>query len=192
MEFIYEIEDVIDKKTCEDIIKRFELDKRKIPGITKGGMSTGIKVSIDLPIGRQVMAPQWSDVTHNIVNKVNNCLKKYFKYLYENNITKGGDPFDLNTLSTGTPQIQKTEKGGYYRWHHDGDRDRIITYILYLNDVEEGIGGTTDFMCGKSVQPKAGKLIFFPATWSYIHRGKKLEKGEKYILTNFICLNNYF
>jgi hypothetical protein len=191
MEFIYEIEDVIDKKTCEDIIKRFELDKRKVRGITSGGMSTGIKVSIDLPIGRQVMAPQWSDVTHKIVNKVNNCLKKYFKYLYENKITKG-DPFDKNTLFIGPPQIQKTEKGGYYRWHHDGECGRIITYILYLNDVEEGIGGTTDFMNGKSVQPKAGKLIFFPATWSYIHRGKKLEKGEKYILTNFIYSNDDF
>lgn len=192
MEFIYEIEDVIDKKTCEDIIKRFELDKRKVRGITSGGMSTGIKVSTDLPIGRQVMAPQWNDVIHKIVNKVNNCLKKYFKYLCESNITKGGDPLSLNSTSVGIPQIQKTEKDGYYRWHHDGGRDRVITYILYLNDVEEGIGGTTDFMHGKSVQPKAGKLIFFPATWSYIHRGKKLEKGEKYILTNFIHSNDNF
>jgi len=188
MEFIYEIEDVIDKKTCEDIIKRFELDKHKTRGITMGGMNMGIKVSIDLILGRKNVTPQWNDVIDKIVNKVNNCLKKYFKYLCESNITKGGDPFSLNSMSVGVPQIQKTEKDGYYRWHHDGDRDRVITYIIYLNDVEEGIGGTTDFMCGKSIQPKAGKIIFFPATWSYTHRGKKLEKGEKYILTNFIRL----
>jgi hypothetical protein len=53
-----------------------------------------------------------------------------------------------------------------------------------LNDVEEDSGGTTEFSCGKIIQPKAGKIVFFPCTWTYFHRGKTLEKGIKYIATN--------
>jgi hypothetical protein len=55
-----------------------------------------------------------------------------------------------------------------------------------LNDVPVEHGGCTEFLMGKKIQPKKGTLLFFPATWNYIHRGKKLEKGNKYIATGFV------
>jgi hypothetical protein len=85
------------------------------------------------------------------------------------------------------PQIQRTEPSEYYHWHHDQSRNshwKLFTYIIYLNDVEEDSGGTTEFSCGKNIQPKVGKIVFFPSTWTYFHRGKTLEKGVKYIATN--------
>ena len=59
-----------------------------------------------------------------------------------------------------------------------------------MNDVEKDSGGTTDFSCGKIIQPKAGKIIFFPSTWTYYHRGKTLEKGVKYIATNALMVKS--
>jgi Rps23 Pro-64 3,4-dihydroxylase Tpa1-like proline 4-hydroxylase len=81
------------------------------------------------------------------------------------------------------------DTGGFYRWHHDSiftAHVRILTYIFYLNDVPVEHGGCTEFLMGKKIQPKKGTLILFPATWTYIHRGKKLEKGNKYIATGFV------
>jgi hypothetical protein len=187
MNFIYEVENFLDKRTCEDIIKRFEDDDRKIRGSTVSGVSSAIKVSTDLPIGLENFNSEWGDVNTKIAKLVDKEINNYFKYMFENGlVTKERPGYTLGSCGVAMPQIQKTVKNGYYRWHHDEQKDRLITYIIYLNDVEEGIGGTTDFKCGKSIQPRAGKLIFFPATWNYIHRGKKLEKGEKYIMTSFI------
>jgi len=187
MNFIYEVENFLDKRTCEDIIKRFEDDDRKICGSTVGGVSSAVKVSTDLPIGLENFNSKWGDVNTKIAKLVYKEINNYFKYMFENGlVTKESPEYTIGRFGVAMPQIQKTVKNGYYRWHSDEEKERLITYIIYLNDVEEGIGGTTDFRCGKSIQPRAGKLIFFPATWNYIHRGKKLEKGEKYIMTSFI------
>jgi len=193
MNFIYEVENFLDKRTCEDIIKRFEDDDRKIRGSTVSGVSSAIKVSTDLPIGLENFNSEWGDVNNKIINLIYTELDKYCKYMFKSGlIAKETPETALGQFMIGLPQIQKTVKNGYYRWHNDGDTNRLITYILYLNDVEDGIGGTTDFKCGKSIQPRAGKLIFFPATWNYVHRGKKLEKGEKYIMTSFIVSDPQF
>jgi prolyl 4-hydroxylase len=74
-------------------------------------------------------------------------------------------------------QVGKYNKGGFYREHYDSicpstqdgqtfikDRgQRIITVLLYLNDVNHG--GTTYFRkINKRIYPKKGKvLIFFPS-----------------------------
>jgi hypothetical protein len=41
---------------------------------------------------------------------------------------------------------------------------------------------------GKIVSPERGKLLLFPATWTYIHMGLPLIKGDpKYIATGWLC-----
>ena len=86
-------------------------------------------------------------------------------------------------------QIQKTEPGKGYVWHHDGQFDqfktRELTYILYLNDVDEG---WTQFYNGNQVSPRAGRVIIFPATWTYIHQGYP-PKQTKYLMTGWLHAN---
>ena len=62
------------------------------------------------------------------------------------------------------------------------DSCRIVTFLFYLNDVEEG--GETFFYNGK-VKPEAGKLILFPATWTYNHKGNMPISNDKYIVTGW-------
>jgi len=187
MDYILEIDDVISKEFCEDVISRFELDERKTNGETIGGLREDIKKSTDLPISMPELRQDWKDVIDKVAECVSHGLQTYQRYVNEEGLDRC---FALaNTIEActiGLPQIQKTEKNGFYTWHHDGHLNRILTYIIYLNDVEESAGGTTDFLCGKKIQPKTGKLVIFPANLTYLHRGAKLKNGVKYLATNFI------
>lgn len=87
-------------------------------------------------------------------------------------------------------KVQKTlPGGGYHIWHcENGEkmhRNRIATYILYLNDVEDG--GETEFLyCQRRVAAKKGRLVIFPANYPWTHRGNPPLSGEKYIMTGWI------
>jgi prolyl 4-hydroxylase len=67
-------------------------------------------------------------------------------------------------------QLLKYEKGQFYRQHHDYiefQRDRrcgprILTFFLYLSDVEEG-GGTHFPILNITVYPKVGRALLWPS-----------------------------
>ena len=86
-------------------------------------------------------------------------------------------------------KVQKYEPNGYYHWHHDWCMhkgwSRTFTYIWYLNTVEEKDGGWTEFIDGTKIQPKCGSILFFPATWTYVHRGYT-TKVPKYLCNGWI------
>lgn len=188
MEYIYEIENFMNSTKCDNIIQRFEKSPYKKRGEMMIGVDESVKKSIDLPISRADMIVEWYDVIDTITDDILKALLKYNEYMSINNL-------DVSNVITNTiiqsakvayPQIQRTDPGGFYAWHHDAYNNRMFTYILYLNDVKEGCGGTTDFWCGKSILPKKGKLLLFPSSLTYVHCGKKLERGVKYIMTGFI------
>lgn len=187
MDYILEIDNVVSKKFCEYVISRFEKDERKVVGSTVGGTNEKIKKSTDLPISVPSLKGDWQDVVDEVGKCVNKALVEYKDYAHTEGLDRCFSVVKtIDNATIGLPQIQKTEKDGFYIWHHDGHLNRILTYILYLNDVEEGVGGTTEFLNRGHVQPKAGKLVIFPANLAYIHRGTKLKKGAKYLITNFI------
>ena len=79
--------------------------------------------------------------------------------------------------------IQYMKNGDFYKWHTDdpGGNARFLSCIWYLNDVDGEDGGTTDFIFGKRIKPKQGSLLFFPSTWTYIHRAAPVKGNcEKY------------
>jgi len=85
-------------------------------------------------------------------------------------------------------QIQKyKKKKGKYIWHQDSlsstEYNRLFAFIWYLNDVTDG--GETYFLDGK-VKPTAGKLLLFPATWTYMHKGAVPISNDKYIITGWV------
>jgi hypothetical protein len=89
-------------------------------------------------------------------------------------------------------KIQKTlPGGGYHVWHieHGGSYpNRVLTYIIYLNDIEEG--GETELLHKRvRIKPKTGRIVIFPAGFPYVHRGNPPLTGVKYILTSWINTN---
>ena len=90
-------------------------------------------------------------------------------------------------------KIQKTlPSQGYHVWHTETmcrrDSLRFLTFILYLNDVEEG--GETEFLYQQTrIKPVENRLVLWPTGMTHIHRGNPPLKGEKYILTGWVEWN---
>ena len=188
MEFIYECEDVFPVSFCNRVIEKFEKSDLKFKGV-EGGYTT-FKKSTDVRIYDE---PEWVEEEKYFHDTIRKAMKNYETFLLKMDVddeVKKEMSIFLTTSYIHPPQIQRTEPGQYYHWHQDQTylTGQIFTYIIYLNDVEKDSGGTTDFSCGKIIQPKAGKIIFFPTTWTYFHRGKTLEKGVKYIATNALII----
>jgi len=186
MEFIYECDDVFPVDFCNRVIDKFEKSDLKFIGHTNSGGEGTVKKSVDLRIYDE---PEWIEEEKYFNDMIRKAMKKYETFLLKMDVdgkVKEDMSHILMDAHVYPPQIQKTEPGQYYHWHHDQlyPQWSLFTYIIYLNDVEKDSGGTTEFSCGKSIQPKAGKIVFFPCTWTYFHRGKTLEKGVKYIATN--------
>ena len=186
MEFIYECEDTFPVSFCNRVIEKFEKSDLKFKGRANSGSNT-IKKSTDIRIYDE---PEWVEEEKYFHDTIRKAMKNYETFLLKMDVddeVKEQMSQALKNTHIHPPQIQRTEPGQYYHWHNDQESDsppNLFTYIIYLNDVEKDSGGTTEFSCGKIIQPNVGKIIFFPSTWTYYHRGKTLEKGIKYIATN--------
>jgi hypothetical protein len=192
MEFIYECEDTFPVSFCNRVIEKFEKSDLKFKGRANSGSNT-IKKSTDIRIYDE---PEWVEEEKYFHDTIRKAMKKYETFLLkmdvDDEVKKEMSGYLMNT-HIYPPQIQRTEPGQYYHWHNDQTYPpcwKVFTYIIYLNDVEKNSGGTTEFSCGKTIQPKVGKIVFFPCTWTYFHRGKTLEKGVKYIATNGLMVKH--
>ena len=93
-------------------------------------------------------------------------------------------------------QKYQRQQGGYPYWHSEvfpqtNSTDalhRILLFMFYLNDVEEG--GTTDFYYQDlSIQPRKGTMVIAPAYFTHTHRGQVPISNDKYILTSWVLFN---
>lgn len=115
--------------------------------------------------------------------------KAYPEYINKYSIIQEATEHKLDKI-----KIQKTEVGGgYHMWHcedhHHEHMDRVLTWILYLNDVEEG--GETEFLYyPKRIKPKKGTFIMWPAGFTHTHRGNPPISNSKYIATGWVDLVN--
>ena len=99
---------------------------------------------------------------------------------------------DQDPVSSWTTKIQRTQAGGgYHVWHCENGvymyRDRVLTWMIYLNDIPVENGGATEFMYQKlSLQPTQGTIVLWPAAYTHMHRGGFLTGDvDKYIATGW-------
>ena len=172
---------------CDEIVDRFEKDERKSQGVTTAGnINESLKKSIDLPIGN---LEEWKDIDEILFKCVAENIQIYSDKVH--NGLGNVKPFPLWSsadIKDYGYNVKKYEPGDYFHWHVDRQAEedwvRTIALIWYLNNVEEG--GETEFIYGRAVKPEKGKLLLFPACWTYPHRGVSPKKGNKYIITTFI------
>ena len=193
--YIYVRDNVLSECRCKEIIKKFDDNKeQQHQGITSSGVNLDYKDSKDLVVSDYPNWKEEDEIFHSIIEEGH---ANYYNHLNEiSNFTGFNDPLyvyrysplfedGLALLDTGY-QIQKTEPGKGYVWHDDylayNGKIRYLTFILYLNTVEEG---WTQFYNGDQVSPRAGRLVFFPATWTYVHQGYP-PKQTKYIMTGWM------
>ncbi len=93
------------------------------------------------------------------------------------------------------PQIVRYELGQQFSWHYDAvphtllknGGQRLVTLLVYLNDVEAG-GATCFRDLNLKVQPKKGKaLVFFPAFNNGSSDDRTLHAGQVAMDTKWIA-----
>ena len=104
-------------------------------------------------------------------------------------------------------QMLKYERNQFYRRHHDyiphqRDRNsgpRILTFFLYLSDVEEG-GGTNFPQLDITVMPKKGRALLWPSVLNSEpmsvdkrtdHQAMDVEAGVKFAANGWIHMYDY-
>ena len=177
---IFEMKNVFTAEECQAFINYHEQSPNKQQGVLVGTEMLNRKKTTDVYI---------KDITNNLLKRYIEGLKKvhmeYTKHLNDIDRECG-----LRSITLGYPsalQIQRTDKGGFFKWHSDYYGKRLIAIIVYLNDIDEENGGSTEFNSGRKVQPEAGKVIMFPVTHLHLHKGNTILNGpSKYIITTFI------
>jgi hypothetical protein len=102
----------------------------------------------------------------------------------------------LFNLAPVNAQSYEQGKGNYGYWHSEiypqlGDNKalhRVLLFIIYLNDVEEG-GETEFYYQNKIIKPKAGSMIIAPCGFTHTHRGNIPISSNKYVLTSWMSYN---
>lgn len=125
----------------------------------------------------------------------NTCSEEYHKKLhgilaeYTPMYGERFPSFNMCNHSSFVSKVQRTApKGGFHIWHPEhgpSNAYRTLTWTLYLNDIPEGEGETEFLEYGVKVQPKKGRLCYFPAAWTHTHRGNPVYTTTKYIATGW-------
>jgi hypothetical protein len=181
--YIFEKKNSIPKILCEKIITMFDNEEIKYKGETVDGININVKDTTDFMITKE---KKWEDINSFLENELEKNLK-----IYIDNIDFV-DNFKNTNLIPSKFLIQKYDQNkGKYIYHHDfalavnDNMYRIITFLWYLNDVS--LGGETEFFNGEiKIIPECGKLILFPASWTYPHTGCTPKSSDKYIITGWI------
>ncbi len=189
---IWSKDDSLNKSFCDHIIEKFENDPNKRDGVVGSNaprVDKNIKVTTDFTISR---SPDWKEEDDILFKALAEGLKEYKNYL----LSKHDHLIpNLNYLMKDAGyKIQRYDPYGFYDWHNDWVMDkngsRVFVFMWYLNTIKIKDGGYTEFLSGKRIQPKCGKLVFFPATWTYVHRGYR-PLVRKYLCNGWIYAKPY-
>lgn len=210
--FIYQKPNSISPELCNTIIKYFEKEENTYKGITANGLNVEVKDTTDFFIPPESFynedteghteyseysaISKWSTICKILNEQLQENINNYMREL-KNSPSFSSDNYRLlnvKYLTEDTYQIQKYVKGeGKYVYHNDfcvhWDRKqyRVITFLWYLNTIAEG--GETELLGEILVKPEAGKLLLFPACWTFPHRGKMPISDDKYIVTGWFYIN---
>jgi hypothetical protein len=191
--FILEIDNFLPEHVCNEMVKRFESDPNKrVSKIGVASDDTGGFYDLSRRNSKEMIIsnkPEWKDIDKIVNATISKAVRIYKQELAKKLELIGEDPnFQMiylmgNSVEDTGYMLQRVEKNSWYRWHHDHTYDdRILNIIIYLNTLDESEGGRTEFIHGRKVFPKVGKLLIFPTTWTNVHCGSWVT-NYKYICT---------
>jgi hypothetical protein len=186
-QFIGVYENAFSKEYCERTIKYFE--NMRANGFTKNRMQAENALKTikqdDALFGHDEEIINLSGMG-KMYQEFNEIFWTIYKGQYLPNFGVLEDSGHHNNYAF---KIQKTPiGGGYHVWHYESCNremcNRLLTWTVYLNDVEEG--GETEFLYQHlRVKPKQGTLVIWPAAFTHTHRGNPPLSNDKYIITGW-------
>jgi hypothetical protein len=121
------------------------------------------------------------DYTYQLNQFLKSCM---LHYMYEYSQLK-----EVSLVSFDLKFQRTPPGGGYHLWHYENASpafaQREVTWMVYLNDVEDG--GETEFQFQKRrIKPTQGTVVLFPAGMTHVHKGNLvLGDKNKYIVTGW-------
>lgn len=184
--YLFIVEHSFTDEECNAMLEQFENETSlHYNGVTGGGYTPMTKRTVEINITRNQTWQRWNRLCFLRLQRALNEYAKHCKEKCHNEFL-----INLNDINDTGYQLQKyIKEQQFYKWHQDGGlkdnarQHRIITFLWYLNDVDEG-GETYFYHC--KVKPRKGRLIFFPACWSYNHKGQTPISNDKYIITGWL------
>jgi hypothetical protein len=196
--FCLQVDNFLNKEECEEMIELFNVYNesnvtfdRRYQTETAHDISDKAMFSQDVIWNHRDIVTKTPNLIHIGFNTIERVNLKFWQEVFPIYGKKysilDGYPAFSNTIL----KIQRTKVGGegYHVWHSEDSgwdtRDRILTWILYLNDVEEG-GETEMLYLSKRYKAKQGRLLLFPGSFTHTHRGNPPLSNTKYIATGWI------
>ena len=178
---------IIDNSLCDELVVYFEQNQASHKqGVTgnKSSINLDDKNRIDLTISPKDINLSKNKIFKKYFEDIFECYKDFSDtWPYLKKIARNLDipAFNVGRYKTGQHfQSIHCERAGL------GSLHRLFAFMTYLNNVEEG--GTTYFdNYNLEIQPKKGLTLIWPAEWTHTHRGNKVIKGTKYMITGWMC-----
>jgi len=175
---------VISSKLCGEIIEFYKNNKIKVFNSGIDDPSFNLEQTKQQRNSKELILvwddPNIKNITQPLKNIIGPLVKEYLNYYTPMYESLG----DRAYYEVG--HILKYEPNeGFYNFHYDNDGDniknRLITIIVYLNDVEEG--GKTEFQYLNTppIKPQKGDVLIFPSGWEHTHKGNIPLSNSKYI-----------
>lgn len=186
-DFIGVFDNGIDAGLCDVTVNKFEEFQSlglTREGVTGRGLDHSVKNSLDVDF-MQMNLQHVYDLKEEWIRQLDACYA-----LYREEYPQFQNFISAHAITC--LQVQKYPSGrksGYFSFHCEAgskdSSDRVMTYLVYLNDVS--VGGETELLEQKlRVQPKKGTVVFFPTGATHVHRGNPvLSDEDKYILTGW-------
>jgi hypothetical protein len=169
---------------CDDLITYFESNvaAQKV-GVTGLGRDLSAKDRIDISIAPNQLELPGNEVFKTYVNSLFACYKDYlaqwpFLEQIGQNLEMG--KFNLGRYQRGQHfQKMHAERSGL------GSLHRVLAWMTYLNDVDEG-GETYFDHYDLTIKPRKGVTLIWPAEWTHAHKGNVLLGESKYMITGWL------
>ena len=173
---------------CDQIIAYYAKHKDK----QKQGITSTGYVNLDTKNRKDIsISPQELNLPGNEI------FNKYFESLFEfyKDYNKQW-PFlasIISNLEIGRFNIGKYIAGEHFQKIHTergGDLatlHRLLAFMTYLNDVEDG-GSTYFSHYDLDIKPQKGLTLIWPAEWTHAHKGNVINSGCKYIITGWLTI----
>lgn len=187
--FIRTYEGHWDEDFCDDTIEAFERNRKQGAGVVRNDDSRkDYQLELHQPSAYYEVDMKESNLSQRFFGGLVECVSDYITELNLKDIFT--DVYFKNML------VQRNDADtfeSYSRWHcevHSAEvGDRLLTYVMYLDDEAENNG--TEFRYQKHVEKaKKGKLVLFPAGFTHVHRGSMITSGKKTIITGWVYLTN--
>ena len=175
--YIRVYDNVLPEESCKTLIEKFEIN-------------TDQHVSTDLDGHRhftEININQHND-WQNFVQGLYGSLKPYIeRYKKDCDIKDKQWPDKYGFEQIRFKRYLPNDKDEFKEHVDVGDyasARRFLVFFLYLNNNFDGRTSFSEY--DMEVWPKAGRLLMFPPTWTYLHTGHKPKLQSKYIIGSYL------